>query len=904
MSGFLSRYLAARRVVAAVLIYLLISPTAYAFSVSNHKDMTRPVLKDAGFSPKSADAAIAADWQTDIYEVTKPEAHFDDEQLSGGSARLRAKIDAVIDHLLSCDKKGALEDFGKALHTAQDFYSHSNWSDHNTGVYPGGIYDLSDPSPLLACSRGNDFAKGSLTSGYFDLAGYLRTILTDTSGQCDTTPPNKCCHLELNKDKSTGPFDFRFARAFEAAGRETDVFERKLEGEILKRYPGDRGAALIKLLKKDQRDVSFVIDDTGSMSEDIAGVKAAVSSLADQIAAGNEAPRFSLYTFKDETTLRGTTCDVNTLKSLVAPLFASGGGDCPEMSNQAMLSAADTMENGGQIIMATDASARDPETAPTLLSVVQAKRININVILTGNCVFDPAVRTPETTAAARLEATATGPVIPPGDLTSTSSQRIFGALTALSGGMFFRVNRSELPQAASIILNRTRPGNADMLYAIDVSDGVKSYDVPVDSMMSDVTFVASRLQSSGAFALTITRPNGNVVAPGDPGVTFTNTSGVNAIRIAGPAAGQWRMSVSGAGRLVASVFGESSLNLTNFGFLQRAAGQRDEVDFVPLPGLPVAGAPVQVEAVVDGNPATLDFALRNPDATAIAPIALDRAGEDRYQGNVTAPASDFLVYATGLDANGARYQRVFRQFFKGQSVRVSPRQMFQTAAPGSDVSYLFDVTNLGGTPMTYVLRYDSSSRYRVIGPAFLSLGAGETKSVTLTVTIPPSALDGSDDSLSLVVTSTSDPGVTNNAVVTTIVSGDNTPPNVAGAVPSADRIDPPNGKFVPIAINGVTDPDGDPVTITISSIRQDEAVNATGDGNTCPDAGGVGTSTALLRAERSGTGDGRIYEIGFTASDGRGGVSSGSVRVCVPRDQGQAQVCTDSGLRIDSTVCP
>ncbi|MFP5245617.1 MAG: hypothetical protein ACLGH0_02900, partial [Thermoanaerobaculia bacterium] len=514
------------------------------------------------------------------------------------------------------------------------------------------------------------------------------------------------------------------ARAYEAAEQDTTAFETKLEDEILKRYPGERGAALIKLLKKDQRDVAFVIDDTGSMSEDIAGVKATASSLADQIAAGDEAPRFSLYTFKDETTLRGVTCDVNTLKSLVAPLFASGGGDCPEMSNQAMLSAADTLENGGQIIMATDASARDPEVGPTLLAVVQAKRININTILTGNCVFDPVARTPETLAEPDdVETTATGSVIPPSDLTSTSSQRIFGALTALSGGMLFRVNRSELPQAASIILNRTRPSNADLLYAIDITDGSgKSYDVPVDSTMKDVTFVASRLQSSGAFGLTVARPDGTVVAPGDADVTFTTTTGVTAIRILNPTVGQWRMSVSGSGRFVASVFGESSLNLTRFGFLQPAVGQRPEVDYVPLPGLPVAGEPLQGEAVVDGDPAIVEFALRSPDATTIAPVALDFVSEGRYQGSVTAPASDFLVYATGLDASGARYQRVFRQFFKGQSVRVTPKPLFQFAAPGSNVSYEFAVTNLGSTPMTYVVRYDSSSRYRVTGTTSLSLG--------------------------------------------------------------------------------------------------------------------------------------------------------------------------------------
>jgi hypothetical protein len=36
-------------------------------------------------------------------------------------------------------------------------------------------------------------------------------------------------------------------------------------------------------------------------------------------------------------------------------------------------------------------------------------------------------------------------------------------------------------------------------------------------------------------------------------------------------------------------------------------------------------------------------------------------------------------------------------------------------------------------------------------------------------------------------------------------------------------------------------------------------------------------STALLRAEHSGTGDGRVYRVVFTADDGDGGVCSGAV---------------------------
>jgi len=134
----------------------------------------------------------------------------------------------------------------------------------------------------------------------------------------------------------------------------------------------------------------------------------------------------------------------------------------------------------------------------------------------------------------------------------------------------------------------------------------------------------------------------------------------------------------------------------------------------------------------------------------------------------------------------------------------------------------------------------------------------------------------------------------------------NRSPDCTTATPSVGTIWPPNHKMVSVDILGCTDPDGDDLTITITGISQDEPVNTIGDGNSEPDGDGVGTSTAQVRAERSGTkkvpGDGRIYEISFSADDGFGGVCDGSVTVTVPHDKGKKGAAVDSGVRYDSTV--
>src|SRR5262249_62079048 len=73
-------------------------------------------------------------------------------------------------------------------------------------------------------------------------------------------------------------------------------------------------------------------------------------------------------------------------------------------------------------------------------------------------------------------------------------------------------------------------------------------------------------------------------------------------------------------------------------------------------------------------------------------------------------------------------------------------------------------------------------------------------------------------------------------------------------------------------------------------------------GETCPDAEGLGTDVALVRAERDGGGDGRVYHIAFRADDPFGGSCAGTVEVCVRHDNGHDDVCGDQGPAFDSTA--
>lgn len=146
---------------------------------------------------------------------------------------------------------------------------------------------------------------------------------------------------------------------------------------------------------------------------------------------------------------------------------------------------------------------------------------------------------------------------------------------------------------------------------------------------------------------------------------------------------------------------------------------------------------------------------------------------------------------------------------------------------------------------------------------------------------------------------------TNNCRPTQVVVAlkqTNQPPDCSKAQPDVTTLWPPNHKLATVSVLGIADPDGDSVTVSVTKITQDEPVNGLGDGDTSPDGFGVGTPQAQVRAERSGTGNGRVYAITVKADDGKGGTCSVTVSVGVPHDQGRGSVPIDDGQKYDSTL--
>jgi hypothetical protein len=139
-------------------------------------------------------------------------------------------------------------------------------------------------------------------------------------------------------------------------------------------------------------------------------------------------------------------------------------------------------------------------------------------------------------------------------------------------------------------------------------------------------------------------------------------------------------------------------------------------------------------------------------------------------------------------------------------------------------------------------------------------------------------------------------GCEQSAVVTIHVADVGDAPTCATATASPTTLWPPNQKLVAVHVTGVGD-NGLPTTIAVTGVSQDEPVNESGGDRDAVIQG----ASALVRAERLGSGDGRVYHVRFTATNAQG-TCAGDVTVCVPHALGASSTCVDEGARYDSTV--
>ena len=133
--------------------------------------------------------------------------------------------------------------------------------------------------------------------------------------------------------------------------------------------------------------IVFVIDDTGSMSAEIGGVRDGLTSFITTLQSMVPPVQtlIEVITFKDNVTHRIASRNLAEVQAVVNSLSASGGGDCPESSAEALREAIANIGRLGVIIFATDASPHAGYDLSGIKAQALAKGIILNQIVTGDC---------------------------------------------------------------------------------------------------------------------------------------------------------------------------------------------------------------------------------------------------------------------------------------------------------------------------------------------------------------------------------------------------------------------------------------------------------------------------------------------------------------------------------------
>jgi hypothetical protein len=877
----------------AYALILLASPPLSAFKPQHHDALTRNALRDItrtinGHTLRFTDRAIQQivdanknqdqGWCLPLFGLFSPSPpfsisanHFDGEELSAASALLKRRVDETRTRLRQtrADGEGARRLLGQALHATQDYYAHSNRAESGGGVDTRlGVSTFSAVGPGVATCQappnaGTYVSFAGLTSGYW----------YGCTGEDDSQlPAGKCYHgldgfpgfnhAGTNKDHAGRP---NFAAARDLAAQSTrDVINRLLDSD------GVRGNLKATSALMGVTTLAFVIDDTGSMGTDIAGVQSAVRSIVSAAEAAGETPEYLLVRFGDpDVGDPFVTTDSAAFLGAVDGLSAGGGGDCPELSQGALLKAVGESLPNSSMFLFTDASAKDAGLGGAVNALAQDRDTRISAVLTGSC----------------------SPIDP-----------VYKRNTTETGGQMFVVERGQVGSLFSLIAPQVTGDFEPLLLASGLlATTPREFTIAVDTTVRRAVFSATADVLTSA---TLLRPDGTAVAAGDPGVTSVDLTTTRVVTIELPAPGAWTLRVQGTGEYSVGAQGNTDLFVETFQFVQH--GNPKHPGFYPVNGQPLAGQKATTLARVGGPANGPAFEAISMDGALLQPLPLETGHPDAAEGDYTGmfdlPETPFRVLVRGIDPAGFPFQRIVPKLIRPQVARVVVDLLSvpDRIPAGATTTLRFSLLNVGPTATFDITARDDRGFVRNLSPTSVVLDQDGTAAIEVGVLPPLTTPDGTSDRLTVVATVRGNPLLANSATVDLVVaSNSNQAPNCDAAVPSMTEIWPPDGRFVPVIINGVTDADGDPLNIVVTEVRQDEQPQFIGPAMTCGDAIGVGTSTVSLAAKRLGSGDGRVYHLLITAADGRGGMCQKTIQVCVPHDQGSGG-CVDQGALFDS----
>ncbi|KAM6939535.1 von Willebrand factor A domain-containing protein 7 [Xenentodon cancila] len=697
----------------------------------------------------------------DVIFALSEERHFDDEAFQGGRDIITAGVLAVKAAVkLEGFVSGRLT-LGRVCHTLQDFYSHSNWVELGNNAPYSALIQPDHPLTNLAgldtptcrnciggdCSNNllpDLLQKGLLTSGYFNIFS-------------SSKPSGKCSHGGyfdktskrdpvggINKDDVGSSHGSLHHKAANLAVNATMELLEDIRVAV-----GDKN--FLRLMGLSQSSVlCFVIDTTGSMSDDIAEAKRVSFDIIDsKRGTQQEPPAYILVPFNDP----GfgpliTTTNADVFKDSINKLSASGGGDIPEMCLSGLQLALTAAPPSSEIFVFTDAPAKDAYLKSTITALIESTKSVVTFMLTD-----------VTTSRRRRRS---GSVIP--RMISQSDVQLYHDLAQVSGGQAIEVTKSDLPQATTVIEDSSagavvtvfqvvrNPGRPDhFMFALDGSlRNVTTYITGASSLTFTLTNSKgdsqSSTQSSGPLASFITVGNLRRLSLN----TDNNT-------------GTWQISVNSNNPYSVKVTGQSSVNFI-YNLVEAHEGGHGDISLKE--GRPLSGGNVTllVSVTESDTVKVTDVILLDSSGSMEVNGSLKSFGSDNYLVTFSGvPAGDFVLVLKGEDGNStsrstpSSLQRQSSTQIKTSSISVTAQANTTDIEPGSTIVIPFTVaiTTNGvvndSAVGTLTVRADNDRSYASTFPSAITIaaGSGGKANGTITLTVPARATSGTDVTLTI-----------------------------------------------------------------------------------------------------------------------------------------------------------
>ncbi|XP_066563742.1 hemicentin-1 [Amia ocellicauda] len=480
--------------------------------------------------------------------------------------------------------------------------------------------------------------------------------------------------------------------------------------------------------------LSFVIDTTGSMSDDIEGAKIRAFSIIDsKRGTPNEPSTYVLVPFNDpDFGPVMKTSDPEVFKQKISELTASGGGDYPEMCLSGLQVALISTPSSSEIFVFTDAPAKDSYLQSTVLALIESTKSSVmSFLLTGGLFRRRRGLQDQGQRSIRLAA---------------SESHLYEDLALSSGGHAIQTTKSQLLNTSVIIEDSSTSALVTVFQdRSDPGRTQQSFYFPVDASLSNLTVYLS----AGATAFSITSPHGttqnSTVARGPLG-RVEQVGNLWAVYLE-QELGQWEFSINSMQSYTIKVTGQSIISFL-YDFVTPFGGAHP--GYATIEGRPLAGNNGTMLVMVTGMGASHSLSVTGVTLRGLsgATVTEGRLTPMRESGQYLVfvpdvPGGQFSVLVKGLLNGSQVYQRQSTTLLTPSDIVVRT-DLNILLEPGQDYIIPFTV-DTNGTGGTFSISVRDDKRFVINATESVTVGSNGTAGGTdVSITVEAQSASTSD----------------------------------------------------------------------------------------------------------------------------------------------------------------